>query len=69
VTHNDNDFTDPKDRVRRNFRTVLTEVTDACRRAGATPVGATFADITDLVRAQERPADDFTYARVSRLTG
>jgi hypothetical protein len=69
VTHNDNDFSDPEDRVSRNYRTVLREIADACRRHGATPVGATFATIADLVREGRRRDDAFVYAHASMLTG
>lgn len=69
VTHNDNDFSHPDDRVGRNFKTVLREIEDACHRAGAEPVGATFASVCDLVRERERPTRAFVYAHASMLTG
>ena len=69
VTHNDNDFSDPNDRVRRNYATVLREVTDAIRRAGADPVGATFASVAELVRGAGTRQDEFVYAHASMLTG
>ena len=69
VTHNDHDYTDPEDRVRRNFATVLREITDACQRAGATPVGATFASVATLVREAKKTTAPFVYAHASMLTG
>lgn len=69
VTHNDNDFGDPNDRVARNFQSVLREVTDACHRAGVEPVGATFASVCDLVREGSRADTGFVYAHASMLTG
>jgi hypothetical protein len=52
LTHNDNDFTDPENRVHRNFRTVLDEIVAACRSADLQPVGATLEQVCDLVLAQ-----------------
>jgi len=70
VTHNDNDYSDPDDRVCRNYRTVLTEITEACRREGMTPVGATFETVVDLFSAQQiGTPEDFVYAHASMLTG
>jgi peptidoglycan/xylan/chitin deacetylase (PgdA/CDA1 family) len=69
VTHNDNDFSEPSDRVCGNFRLVLEAVGEACRRAGARPVGATFADVTALVRQRGRRAARFVYADKTLLTG
>lgn len=51
VTHNDHDYTDPDDRVRRNYDVVLREIDDACRSRGITPVGATIADLAEMVLA------------------
>ena len=70
VTHNDHDYMDPDDRVCRNFRTVLQEVTDACKRAGMTPVGGTFETVVDLFRENRiATSDEFVYAHASMLTG
>jgi hypothetical protein len=51
VTHNDNDYTDPEDRVCVNFRRSMQAITDACARAGVTAHGTTLADICDQVLA------------------
>lgn len=69
VTHNDNDYADPADRVRRNFQTVLEQIDAAIRRAGATPQGATFADVTTLVRERGQTEKPFTFADKTMLTG
>jgi hypothetical protein len=69
VTHNDNDFSDDKDRVCRNFEPVLREITSACRSAGAEPVGATFADIVELVRGKDGAPKEFVYADATMFTG
>jgi len=70
VTHNDHDYMDPDDRVCRNYRTVLEEITGACQRAGKTPVGATFETIVDLFRERKiGTSEDFVYAHASMLTG
>jgi len=52
LTHNDYDFADSRSRVARNFVAVLDAITDACREAGLTAVGATLADITGKVLAR-----------------
>lgn len=69
VTHNDNDFGDPGDRVCGNYRRVLDEVTAAIRRRGMTPVGATFADVAERLHAAGRAERGFTYAHSTMLTG
>jgi hypothetical protein len=69
VTHNDNDFSDDNDRVCRNFETVLTEIGAAIREAGAEPVGATFADIVELVRQGDPVDKRFVFADKTMLTG
>ena len=69
VTHNDNDYADPGDRVCRNFVTVLREIGEACRRRGAEPVGATFADIVARVHESRDEDRGFVYAHASMLTG
>lgn len=69
VTHNDNDYSNPDDRVCRNYQTVLREVTDAIRRAGAVPVGATFADVCTLVRNKGAVEKAFVFADKTMLTG
>lgn len=52
VTHNDNDFTNPEDRVCRNYHTVLDAITKACAEAGVEAVGVNLEFICDLVREQ-----------------
>lgn len=69
VTHNDNDFADPGDRVRRNFETVLREVTAASHRHGFRPVGGTFASVAGMMRDAGGQASGFRYAHASMLTG
>lgn len=49
VTHNDHDYTNPDDRVRRNYDVVLTAIDDACAAHGLETVGITVAEICDLV--------------------
>ena len=39
-THNENDYTDPEDRVCKNFCTMLKEITEACKSRRIEPVGA-----------------------------
>lgn len=48
-THNDNDYTDPNDRVRKNYDVVLKEIDQACRSRGIEPVGATIEQLCDMV--------------------
>jgi len=52
VTHNDNDHTDPRDRVSGNLRRVLDAIEEACAAHGATPVGATIETVADRVLAR-----------------
>lgn len=49
VTHNDNDYADPNDRVRKNFDVVLEEISAACARHGVRPVGTTIDRLCDVV--------------------
>jgi len=57
-THNDNDYTDPGNRVRRNYETLLAAIPDICRRAGFRAVGSTIDKVCDRVLAQPvRPAE------------
>lgn len=69
VTHNDNDFSNPNDRVCGNFRTALTEVTEAIRKAGKCAVGSTFANVGERVRKLEDRTPEFVHAHASMLTG
>jgi len=57
VTHNDNDYTDPGDPVRRHFETVLAEIDTACAEAGLQPVGATIETVCDQVPAVAEPTE------------
>jgi peptidoglycan/xylan/chitin deacetylase (PgdA/CDA1 family) len=61
VTHNENDYTDPDDRVCRNFRASLDAFVAACDKAGVRAVGTTFDRICDMVLAEPAHAEDFTY--------
>ena len=61
ITHNDNDFTDPNNRVCKNLKTSLKEMHAAIREAGARPVPATLAQIVDLVLAEPSKMLPFTY--------
>lgn len=49
VTHNDNDFGDPANAVRRNLDAILAAVHEACARAGIGCEGATIADVCERV--------------------
>lgn len=62
VTHNDHDYTDPNDRVRRNYDVVLREIDQACRSRGIEPVGATIAQLVDMVLAQPVDVPEFVPA-------
>ena len=61
-THNDNDYTDPDNRVRRNDRTVLQAIPEACARAGLRAVGSTVEEVCDMVLAQPVPVAEFVCA-------
>lgn len=69
VTHNDNDFSDPADRVCRNFATVLEAIEAACAAHGVAPEGATFADVCALVEAAGDGRRGFVAADATLLTG
>jgi hypothetical protein len=62
ITHNDHDFTDAEDRVCKNFMSSLKAMTDACTSRGIKPVGATLADICDMVLAEPVEIKPFVYA-------
>jgi hypothetical protein len=49
VTHNDNDYSDPGDPVRRNLEAILSAVRECCTRAGIACEGATIEDICERV--------------------
>lgn len=69
VTHNDNDYSNPDDRVCRNYQTVLRELTDAIRRVGAEPTGATFDEVCNMVRDRNVVRKAFVFADKTLLTG
>jgi len=52
VTHNDNDYTDPADRVRGNLMCSMQAMADAAAAAGMEPVGSTIETVCDLVLAE-----------------
>lgn len=62
VTHNDNDYSDPNDRVRKNYDVVLREIDDACRNHGLTPVGTTIDRLCDMVLALPATEEPFVPA-------
>ena len=61
-THNDNDYTDPANPVRRNYETVLRAIPEACSRAGFRAVGSTVDRVCDLVLAQPVRLPEFVPA-------
>ena len=61
ITHNDNDYTDPEDRVAKNFRRALQAMTDAAKAAGMEQVGSTIEIISDLVLAEPDRSLEFIY--------
>lgn len=69
VTHNDNDYTDPEDRVCRNFGSALDEIMRACTDHGARPQGATFADVCAQVSASDDGSRSFVFADPIMQTG
>ena len=48
--------------AQQNFRTMLKEITDACKSRGIEPVGTTMADICDMVLAEPVKMKPFIYA-------
>jgi peptidoglycan/xylan/chitin deacetylase (PgdA/CDA1 family) len=52
VTHNDHDYTDPNERNRKHYERTLAAIATAAKEFGYEAVGATLADITDMVLAQ-----------------
>lgn len=70
VTHNDNDFTCPDDRVRRNLERSLSAIQNACDRADVTAQGATVESVCDLVRERiDRVKPDFVLGHASIQAG
>ena len=61
-THNDNDYTDPHDRVRRNYETVLGAIPEACAKAGLCAVGSTVDAVCDMVLARPVARPEFVPA-------
>ena len=61
ITHNDNDFTDPEDRVCRNFVRAMRAMTDAARAVGMEPAGSTMETVADLVLAEPDRSLEFVY--------
>lgn len=62
VTHNDHDYTDPEDRVRRNYDIVLNEIDGACERHGVRPVGTTIDALCS--RVLEAPAPEAAFVHI-----
>lgn len=69
VTHNDNDYTDPEDRVCRNFRAALDAIMRACAEHGVRARGATFADVCTAVSAAGDTGRGFVFADPMMQTG
>ncbi len=62
ITHNDNDHTDPNDRVCANLLKSFTALTNACEERGVTPIGTTLGKICDLVLAEPVKMEPFIHA-------
>ena len=62
VTHNDNDYTDPDNAVRRNYETVLTAISEECQRAGLRAVGSTVDSVCEMVLARPLQLAEFVPA-------
>ncbi len=61
ITHNDNDFSDPGDRVCGNFVRAMQAMVDAAGAAGMKPVGTTLETIVDLVLTEPDRSFDFIH--------
>ena len=61
ITHNDNDFTDPEDRVCRNFVRAMQAMRDAAGASRMEPVGSTIETVADLVLAEPDRSLEFVY--------
>ena len=48
---------------------MLTELTNAIKQAGKRPIGATFAEITEMLSSKGQRIDDFVYAHAEMLNG
>ena len=62
ITHNDNDHTDPNDRVCANLIKSMAAITGACKARGIAPVGTTLDRICDMVLAEPVKMQPFVYA-------
>lgn len=69
ITHNDHDFEDSADPACRNLHKALETVWKACSELGVKPVGATFTEVTDLVRSCRTEQKEFVAADVGTLKG
>ena len=62
ITHNDNDHTNPNDRVCANLLKSFGAITKACEAHGITPVGTTLDKICDMVLAEPVKMEPFIHA-------
>ena len=61
ITHNDNDFTDPEDRVCRNFVRAMQAMRDAAGASRMEPAGGTIETVADLVLAEPDRSLEFVH--------
>ena len=61
IAHNDNDYTDPHDRVCRNFVRAMRAMLGAAQAAGMEPVGSTIETVADLVLAEPDRSLEFVF--------
>jgi peptidoglycan/xylan/chitin deacetylase (PgdA/CDA1 family) len=69
VSHNDNDYTNPDDRVARNLRRSLDAVVAACRAEGLEPVGATVASVCAEVLSRPAVEPEWVIGQASIQAG
>jgi len=69
VSHNDNDYTDPNDRVAKNLRRSLDAVVAATRAAGFEPRGSTIAAVCVKVLAIPMVRPEWVIGRASIQAG
>ncbi len=62
ITHNDNDHTDPNDRVCANLIKSMTAMNEAAKERGITLEGTTLDKICDMVLAEPVKMEPFVYA-------
>lgn len=62
VTHNDNDFSDPENRIARNLDFILGQIHAHCRAHGAEAKGKTITDVVSSTMAADQPEAGFVYA-------